>query len=123
MHATYRFGIEEEYFLADAKTRGTPRRAVKAFHAAARARLPAAEPELLRSQIEVASPPSVDFAEARGVLAELRAGLTEVGQAHGVLVFAAGTHPVARWSRQTRTEAERYARIMSELQMDAEPPH
>jgi carboxylate-amine ligase len=117
MHATYRFGIEEEYFLADATTRGTPRRALRAFHAAARARLPAAERELLRCQIEVASPPSVDFAEARGVLAELRAGLAEVGQAHGIVVFAAGTHPVARWSRQTHTKAERYTRIMSELQM------
>lgn len=31
----YRFGIEEEYFLADAETRGTPRRSVKPFHQAA----------------------------------------------------------------------------------------
>ncbi len=37
MHASYRFGIEEEYFLADAATCGTSqRRPVKAFHAAAR---------------------------------------------------------------------------------------
>jgi glutamate---cysteine ligase / carboxylate-amine ligase len=27
--ASYRFGIEEEYCLADAATRGTPRRSVK----------------------------------------------------------------------------------------------
>jgi carboxylate-amine ligase len=37
MVATYRFGVEEEYFLADATTRGTPRRAVKAFHTAVKA--------------------------------------------------------------------------------------
>ena len=32
--ASFRFGIEEEYFLADAETRGTPRRSVKPFHTA-----------------------------------------------------------------------------------------
>ena len=30
---SYRFGIEEEYFLADAETRGTPRGDLAAFHA------------------------------------------------------------------------------------------
>ncbi len=78
MDASYRFGIEEEFFLADAATRGTPRRTVKAFHAAVRTRLPTVERELLQSQVEVASPPATDFAEARGVLAGLRAGLAEV---------------------------------------------
>ena len=38
MDARYRFGIEEEYFLADAATRGTPRR-TKPFHDAVRARV------------------------------------------------------------------------------------
>lgn len=117
MDASYRFGIEEEYFLADAATRGTPRRTVKAFHAAVRARLPAAERELLQSQVEVASPPSGDFAEAREVLAGLRTSLAEVGRGHGILVLASGTHPIARWSRQTPTEAERYEGLMRDLRM------
>lgn len=30
MDTTYRFGIEEEFFLANAGTRGTPRRTIKA---------------------------------------------------------------------------------------------
>lgn len=118
MGASYRFGIEEEYFLADAATRGTPRRAAaKAFHEAARARLPQAERELLQSQVEVATPPSTSFESARETLGGLRAGLAEVGRAHGVLVFAAGTHPIARWSRQSQTEKDRYERIMRELRM------
>ena len=95
MNQTYQFGIEEEYFLADAKTRGTPRRTVKAFHEAACTRLPRVERELLQSQVEVSSPPSTSFAEARETLAGLRSGLAEVGQSHGILVLAAGTHPVA----------------------------
>ena len=117
MQASYRFGIEEEYFLADATTRGTPRRAVAAFHAAVRARLPGAERELLQSQVEVASPPSTDFAEARGVLAGLRAGLAAIGREHGILVLASGTHPLARWSRQSHTRAERYDGLMRDLRM------
>jgi glutamate---cysteine ligase / carboxylate-amine ligase len=117
METSYRFGIEEEYFLADAVTRGTPGRTVKPFHAAARARLPQVEHELLQSQVEVATPPSTSFDEARVALSALRAGLAEVGQSHGILVFAAGTHPVARWARQSHTEAERYEGIMRELRM------
>lgn len=117
MDATYRFGIEEEYFLADATTRGTPRRGVKGFHEAARARLPQVERELLQSQVEVATPPSTSFAAAGATLRGLRAGLAEIGRQHGVLVLAAGTHPVARWSRQSHTEADRYEGIMRELRM------
>ncbi|MBV9777744.1 MAG: carboxylate-amine ligase [Acetobacteraceae bacterium] len=117
MDATYRFGIEEEYFLADATTRGTPRRGVRGFHDAARARLPQVERELLQSQVEVATPPSTSFAAAGEILRGLRAGLAEIGRQHGVLVLAAGTHPVARWSRQSHTEADRYEGIMRELRM------
>jgi len=117
MNTTYQFGIEEEYFLADATTRGTPRRTVKAFHEAARTRLPRVERELLQSQVEVSTPPSASFAEAHQMLAELRAGLAEVGRAHGILVFAAGTHPVARWSRQNHTQKDRYEALMNELRI------
>ena len=117
MNTDYQFGIEEEYFLADATTRGTPRRAVKAFHDAARTRLPQVERELLQSQVEVSTPPSTSFAEARETLSKLRAGLAEVGQAHGILVLAAGTHPVARWARQSNTQKDRYEKLMRELRM------
>ena len=117
MDTRYQFGIEEEYFLADATTRGTPRRTVKAFHDAVHVRLPRIERELLQSQVEASTPPSTSFAEARQTLAELRAGLAEVGRAHGILVFAAGTHPVARWSRQSHTQKDRYETLMDELRM------
>ena len=115
--ASYRFGIEEEFFLADAVTRGTPRRGVKAFHAAAHARLDRVERELLQSQVEISTPPSTSFREARATLRDLRAGLAAIGREHGILLFGAGTHPVALWSRQKPTEADRYERIMRELRM------
>ena len=117
MDTSYRFGIEEEFFLADAGTRGTPRRTVKAFHDEVQARLPPVERELLEAQVEIASPPSTSFAEARSTLAGLRASLAAIGQAHGVLLLAAGTHPIARWARQSHTRKRRYEELTRELRM------
>ena len=68
-------------------------------------------------QVEVSSPPSTSFAEARGTLAGLRASLADIGREHGILVFAAGTHPIARWARQSQTEKERYEALMRQLRM------
>ncbi len=117
MNAAYQFGIEEEYFLADAATRGTPRRAVHAFHRAVNARHPDIGRELLVSQVEVASTPSTSFADARGQLADARADLAKIGRDHDILVLAAGTHPLARWSRQGHTEKDRYKALLNEMQM------
>lgn len=117
MAARYRFGIEEEFFLADATTRGTPRGNLKRFHAAAKARLPEAERELLQLQVETASPPTDDTAEARAALSAMRAEVGAVAREHGLLLLAAGTHPAARWAHQRRTEKQRYADIMREAQM------
>lgn len=80
-------------------------------------RLPAAERELLQSQVEVSTPPSTSFADAPATLGGLRGGLAEIGRDHGIAVFAAGTHPIARWSRQTHTQAERYQGLMRELRI------
>jgi carboxylate-amine ligase len=112
---TYRFGIEEEYFLADVETRGTPDRSLAAFHDAAGAALPEIGRELLESQVEACTPPSESFTEARDVLVHHRATLARIGREHGVLVFAAGTHPVAAWSRQVATQGERYTGILADV--------
>lgn len=111
----YRFGIEEEYFLADAETRGTPTRSVSAFHDEAGAVLPEIGRELLESQVEACTPPSTDFHLARDILAHQRETLARIGREHGLLVFAAGTHPVAAWSRQVPTEGERYTGILRDV--------
>ncbi len=112
---SYRFGIEEEYFLADAETRGTPRRSVRPFHKEAGERLPEIGRELLQCQIEVCTPPSTDFTQARKVLRDQRQQLAEIGHEHGLIVFAAGTHPVADWARQLPTKADRYRGILRDV--------
>ncbi|AWN41808.1 carboxylate-amine ligase [Methylobacterium durans] len=111
----YRFGIEEEYFLADAETRGTPRRSVKPFHTEAAEALPEIGRELLQCQVEVCTPPETEFAQAREVLGRQRAALAEIGARHELLVFAAGTHPVADWARQLPTKGDRYKGILRDV--------
>lgn len=117
MATDYQFGIEEEFFLADALTRGTPGRTVKAFHADVHAKLPKVERELMQSQVEIASPPSTSFAETRAILSELRGCLAEIGRAHDLMVLAAGTHPIARWYRQSQTNKARYEKLMQDMQI------
>ena len=64
MDARYRFGIADEYVLADASNHGTPRR-TQPFHDAVRARVPSVERELLAAQVEVATSPTDIPAAAR----------------------------------------------------------
>ncbi len=111
----YRFGIEEEYFLADAETRGTPRRSVAPFHQAAGERLPEIGRELLQCQVEVCTPPSTEFSAAREALQRQRQALADLGREHGLLVFAAGTHPIADWARQLPTKGDRYRGILRDV--------
>ncbi|MBO1022263.1 carboxylate-amine ligase [Methylobacterium sp. SD274] len=112
---SYRFGIEEEYFLADAETRGTPRRSVKPFHTEASERLPEIGREMLQCQVEVCTPPSTEFSEAQEILAGQRGALGRLAKKHELMVFAAGTHPVADWARQLPTKGERYRGILKDV--------
>lgn len=113
----YRFGIEEELFLADGRTRSAPRESVSDFHKAARSRLDGVERELLESQAEICSKPSTSFAETHEALAKLRTGLCAIGREHGLKVFAAGTHPTAVWTDQRETAKVRYRKMIETLQM------
>lgn len=114
----FTFGIEEEYFLVDPRTRNAAARVPRMFLKAARKRLgPSITPELLQSQVEVASPILSDCAQARTVLAGLRRGLSDVAQAMGLRLMAAGTHPLAAWTEQRNTEKPRYERLMDDFQI------
>lgn len=115
---TCRFGIEEEYFLSDAESRGVVRKIapqfIKAAQGAFREEL---QREMLQSQIEVATPVCETMVEARTSLSRLRTGLAAIALEHDMLLLASGTHPSAVWSRQRATEARRYDMLMRDLQM------
>ncbi|MDP3255278.1 MAG: carboxylate-amine ligase [Bosea sp. (in: a-proteobacteria)] len=118
MDASCRFGIEEEYFLSDAASRGIVRKVSPAFLAAAHAAFPdEVQREMLQSQIEVATPVCSSMAQARQALTTLRTGLAGLALEHDMLLLACGTHPSAAWSRQRATDASRYDTLMRDLQM------
>ncbi len=118
MDASCRFGIEEEYFLSDAASRGIVRKVSRAFIAAAHEAFPdEVQREMLQSQIEVATPVCSSMAQARRALTTLRTGLAGLALEHDMLLLACGTHPSAAWSRQHATDASRYDALMRDLQM------
>jgi carboxylate-amine ligase len=118
MQHTYRFGIEEEYFLVDAETKTVAREMPEAFLTAAKkATGGLVKGEMLQSQIEAATLPHVDPQEARAELRHLRQTVSAIAADHGLAILAAGTHPTAFWKRAQQTATERYDQVMDDLQM------
>ena len=114
----FTFGIEEEYFLIDPRTRNAVARAPKRFLHMCRKRLgDAVTPELMQSQIEIATPILHDMAQARAVLTRLRQELSQVAAALNLQLAAAGTHPFAAWTAQQHSEKPRYAGLIDDFQI------
>ena len=118
MTDTFRFGIEEEYFLVDAETKAVAPATPRSFFEAAKAELgEQVSGELLQSQIEAATVPLTDAGKARGELRRLRQVIARIAAQHGLAILAAGTHPTATWNGQRQTRGERYDLVMEDLQM------
>jgi glutamate---cysteine ligase / carboxylate-amine ligase len=118
MSAAFPFGIEEEYFLVDARTKLVARGVSPAFFAAAsEATQGRISSEFLQPQIEVKSSPQVGMADARSELRHLRRAVAAVAAQHGLAILAAGTHPTASWRAAQQTAKKRYDTVMHDLQM------
>ena len=114
----YTVGMEEEYFVFDAKTRRAVRHVDKKFLSLARKKLgDRVMTEMLQSQIEVATPPCATMKEAREHLAHYRGALGDAAAERRLGLAAMGTFPLAFWPEQIVTKKERYGAIMDDLQM------
>jgi carboxylate-amine ligase len=114
----YTVGMEEEYFVFDAKTRRAVRRIDKKFFAAAQRQLgDRVMTEMLQSQIEVATPPCSSMNEARAHLMHYRRTLGEAAAERKLGLAAMGTFPLAFWPEQLVTKKVRYDAIIDDLQM------
>src|SRR3954462_10090451 len=112
MHS-YRFGIEEEYFLVDRQSAAPRSELPKAFMAAAQKRIGNnLTTEILQSQIEVATTPLASSADAAAELSRYRSLLSAVGKEHGIGILAAGTHPLALPQQQRMTRKRRYTKVI-----------
>jgi carboxylate-amine ligase len=118
MTAMYTTGIEEEFFVFDAKTRRAVRRINKKFLARTHTQLgESVMTEMLQSQIEVATPPCETMAQAREHLTHFRRTLGQAASEHGLGLAAMGTFPLGFWPEQIMTPKARYGAIMDDLQM------
>lgn len=114
----YSLGIEEEYFVFDARTRRAVRRVDKRFLSRAKKTLDdRVTTEMLQSQIEVVTPPCETLADARAHLARYRRTLGEAAAEFNLRLAAMGTFPLAFWPEQMVTPKARYGAIMDDLQM------
>ena len=114
----YTIGIEEEYFVVDARTLNLRRTMPKKFFRSAKRHLKEhVTSEMLQSQIEVTTSPCRTVAEAREQVAYVRAALSELAGRHGLAIIAASTHPLALWHEQKPTADERYDKIATDTQM------
>jgi carboxylate-amine ligase len=114
----YTIGIEEEFFVFDARTRRAVRRTDRGFLERAQDALgDRLMTEMLQSQIEVATPPCSTMGEARAHLARYRGALAEAAASRSLGIAAMGTFPLAFWPEQEMTPQERYGAIMRDLQM------
>ena len=118
MSDSFKFGIEEEYFLVDAETKSVahamPASLLEKAKAATGGQV---KGEFLQSQIEVETVPHTDIKEARAELRFLRQTVATIAAEHGLAILAAGTHPTAFWVAARQTDTERYDAVMDDLQM------
>jgi carboxylate-amine ligase len=114
----YSFGIEEEYFVVSRKTGNIKTELPAGFMKHAGKKLGSQlMHEILQSQIEVATKPALDPADATDQLRTFRTTLADVGQEHGVGIVAAGTHPLAMPHQQKITRKRRYKKVIDDLGM------
>lgn len=118
MSEDYKFGIEEEYFINDAVKRDVARGRIREFFQSCSAHLSEdIQPEMLEPQVEIATTPVLDFADARSQLVNLRSSVGAIAREHNLSIMAAGTHPLAVWARVRPTPQPRYGKVMHDLQM------
>jgi glutamate---cysteine ligase / carboxylate-amine ligase len=116
----YSFGLEEEFFVTRLQSRNASGAVPPAFIAAClndSTLRDCVSPELLQSQIEIATPVLTKMDDALPLLRGYRTALAKTGADYGLGVLAAGTHPNAIWTRQKATDSDRYDRLMHDLQM------
>ena len=105
------FGIEEEFFLADARTMAaaseTPDALFKKLY-------PGGQKlgrEMLQAQLEITTKPHLAAADARRELQELRQVAAAAAAEHDLAVLACGTLPSGNWREAVHTPKARYEKM------------
>jgi carboxylate-amine ligase len=114
---SFTLGIEEEFQVIDPETRQLKSHIQEMFAEGEKRLKDEIKREMHDPVIEVGTPICRDIGEARVQLTRLRREIITLTQENGLCIAAAGTHPISHWSTIPITSAERYDRIVYELQM------
>lgn len=118
MSNQYSFGIEEEFFVVDERTKAVQRRMPSGFFDALKDRLgDSVSVEMLQAQLEIATQPTTGTGSALDQIRSLRRAVADVARQHGLAVIASGTHPTATWDGVRATRENRYDGVMNDLKM------
>lgn len=107
MQQSFTMGVEEEYQIIDSETRSLRQRA-EAILSQAESSPVNVEAELQLSQIEIGTPVCDSLAQVRAELVRSRRAVGVAAAREGLLIGAAGSHPLADPIDQTITPKERY---------------
>lgn len=119
-HAGQRFGIEEEYFLTDLRSRRmVAKPTARVLDACREAIGEGFAYELLQGQIEVASPIFDCADQAAAYLSRVRRDLNQTLAEHGLGVISSGSHPLAEWRAQRITVQSHYQQLLGEYEIVA----
>jgi carboxylate-amine ligase len=111
-------GVEWELAIVDRRTRDLRNEAAHLF-ARAKPRLPNPErmhKELLKNTVEVVTGICHTVPEAMTELRRALEIIVPAGDALGLDLFGAGTHPFAEWTAQELTEGHRYQELINRTQ-------
>jgi carboxylate-amine ligase len=118
LSAEYSFGIEEEYFLADAGTLEVRQTTPDDFFEAVNWSTGGlAMREMLQAQLEVATNVHVETRDACEELKFLREEASKIALQFGLAIMACGTHPTAFWRDSKLSPKARYEEMIKDLRV------
>ena len=115
----FTLGVEEEFQVVDPETRQLQSHVPEIFEKGQAVLPEKIQRELHRSVIEIGSSICADIGEVRSEVTETRAALIRLAREHGQRIAAAGTHPITPWHDVETTVAERYTKLLADLQVVA----
>lgn len=115
---SFSFGIEEEYFLADATSlEAAVRTPDELFEAVNWSTGGQTSREFLQAQLEVGTNIHSSVTDAFEELKFLRKEVGKIAAQYGFTIMACGTHPTAEWGESVHSPKMRYTEMMDDLRM------
>lgn len=110
-------GVEEEFQIVNPRTRNLHSSIDKFIEADTESENKLnLKPEFMKSQVEVGSHVCRNVAQVRQEVVRLRRQVIQMAEEHKLAIVAASTHPFAKWSDQSITDAERYKEMLDDMQ-------